>query len=693
MGTAAAGDRTADVSQSPAASSPEPEPAAESASSRAPVEETGRSRWPRAIWWIAGALAWVFLVATFCPLAQDVREGARTEWLLALNMLWGRPLRFGYDIVYTYSPWGVVWGGYYPTTFHLTCITWVFVATATWLYGWRLLSRPQDGGRWIATLAAVAFIAWTMTFAGESLALHDTRLYLLSLFVLLMHFFRSDPKRFDWAVGCVVVMCAFAGVIKFPYLVTGLLATGLVTLDQLLHRNYRPYYAMLFVATVLAAWRGAGQQVADWPAFFRLSLHMASTYAETMALRSPDEYLEVMLALASLSLLLVLLVLVTRSFRPVSRGLLLIGMAGLSWIVFRAGFVRHDAHELMTTAFAFTAAPAVWMAAWPMLRYRRRLHVAAGCCVLLAGVVYSRSTFSMEARFFVPTPLPLVRSTWQLVSNSARALAGKPIDPAIQFEEEMRAFRQMYPLPKIEGTVDFISTTTGVIAAHQLQYEPRPTLQGYAAYSPRLSVLNARKLAGPNAPENLLFQIDAIDGRLPSMDEGAVWVEILRHYELKAHYGKLLHLVRRARPRASTLRKYATITTQFGRPVSVPRPPEGGLVWAEVRFPIRMMSRLAGMAYKPPILALMLVERDGHCHITRLLPSNAAGGFILSPIVLTNDRFAQLLNDPAAIAADPSAATAGMAVAIEPGDPYAHWYYDGESISVAFYELTIQEPQ
>lgn len=611
---------------------------------------------------------------------------------MALNMLWGRPLRFGHDIVYTYGPWGIVWGGYYPTTFPITCAVWVAIAIATWLAGWRMVMRPRDGGAWSGVAAAIALVIWSTAFSGGSSMLYDARILLLPFFIIVLHFLAAQRREFDWVIGCVVAVCGFTGMIKFPYLVAGAMAVGTVTLDQLAGRRFRFQYLAIYLLSVLGAWLGAGQRLGDLPAYLTYSLEMTSGYADAMAGWVSREYADVAFSLIAMVAMVVFLLLVTRQKMPTYSRLLLAGsVTGLCWLVLRAAYVRHDMHEIIATNFICVAAPTLWLATWPIMRGQRLRHGLALTCVMIALAVHWRTAQRFGEYRFPLWPGDAVRSVVSLTSNTRRAVVGETTDPRRAFDKVMAIVRRKYPLPKIEGSVDFVSSNTTVLAANQFDYDPRPTLQGYAAYTPRLNALNAEKIASDRGPQNVLFQVDPIDVRLPSMEEGTLWVELLRHYQVAGDYPPLLHLTRRPVGRTSVIKPYATTTMQFGQRIDVPVPPGGtGLVWAQVHAPVSRVSKLAGTAFKPPIAALLIWDRAGRQNAVRFLPANAEGGFLLSPVVLTADVFGRLLDNPRLAADEPNTVTA---IQLSFGnDAYAKWYYGGQTISVTFSEVTVSEP-
>ena len=77
---------------------------------------------------------------------------------------------------------------------------------------------------------------------------------------------------------------------------------------------------------------------------------------------------------------------------------------------------------------------------------------------------------------------------------------------------------QQFPLPPSIGSVEVYPWDVWLPLIHDLPYRPRPVFQSYAAFTTKLSEMNARHLISAK-PETLLFQVKTIDGRLPTVDD------------------------------------------------------------------------------------------------------------------------------------------------------------------------------
>ncbi len=87
------------------------------------------------------------------------------------------------------------------------------------------------------------------------------------------------------------------------------------------------------------------------------------------------------------------------------------------------------------------------------------------------------------------------------------------------------------------------------------------------------------------------------------------------------------------------------MTARFEEFVEIPDA-DKGLIWAKFHLKAKSGGRLLAAVYKPPILGILVRARqpaaDGQPAPYRFLPSLAAEGFLLSPLVKDRASFARL---------------------------------------------------
>ena len=204
-------------------------------------------------------------------------------------------------------------------------------------------------------------------------------------------------------------------------------------------------------------------------------------------------------------------------------------------MAFKAGFVRHDEHALAAgeVILLYTLLVAA------LVPFERAI-VPIVVAVFAWGTIdraYIRSSPTMLRDNFVRT-----------YTTAFRGLAAR-LGGASSLEETFRArmttIASSQPVPKLDGSADLYSYQQAFLLASPNVWSPRPVIQSYAAYTPALLEMNARHLQGPRSPDHILFRIEPIDGRLPSLDDGLSWPVLLTRYATRDAIGAFVHLARR----------------------------------------------------------------------------------------------------------------------------------------------------
>ena len=192
------------------------------------------------------------------------------------------------------------------------------------------------------------------------------------------------------------------------------------------------------------------------------------------------------------------------------------------------------------------------------------------------------------------------------------------------YEQQQRgaiqALTRPFP-PSVVGTVDAIPWEVAELIASGLDYRPRPVIQSFSSFSPRLQALDRDHFQGPHAPQTLFLRIEDIDGRLPTMATGPSLPVIGQWYDAvdnMAPLGLVLH--RRQSPRAASREQLGEAEFRIDQWVTVPQP-ETGLILARVMLARTLRGRLVTFFYREPLLFITVRTASGSEHRYRFIPS------------------------------------------------------------------------
>jgi hypothetical protein len=344
------------------------------------------------------------------------------------------------------------------------------------------------------------------------------------------------------------------------------------------------------------------------------------------------------------------------------------GLACLAFllVIFKHGFVKADA---ISSAFSSLAALVVIAA---MLSRDRYIALACALAIVLAattsatqdrelireirehfgfGITWSGNRRNDVFAFCLQRAAPAylrstVGSEWQTYRRAWEGILlrlGRKDSLEKRFDRAEEQIRASYAMPHLAGTADIYTMEQALVIVSGAEWDPRPVLQSYSVYTPELIRLNEQHLRGVGAPQWILFDIETINGRLPSLDDGLSWPALLDNYSFVSYDGQFVLLQKRPAIRATTA--YDTVleqTCQTGSSVSVPA--GDGLLFAEVDLQPTLAGRLLITFFNPPQLRISLRLANGKTERHRVMANMMRTGFLLSPLVEDTTGFAGLVS-------------------------------------------------
>lgn len=600
-------------------------------------------RMVRASGWAALALAVAAALAVQLPLAPAFIDAQLdASFAAVLNHAAAQPLAQRPRLISTYGPLGYThYSLYLPETFaRVLMVRAALAAVLAWAIawiGWAVWRAP-----WGAALAVFA--------CAPLLGRADARVLLLLAAVPLLALAPGGaaPVSLRLALGAAL---GLLGLTKVTFMTGALAVLAVLALPALLARR-APTMALTALGTAAAGWAVLGLGGADLAAYLDWSLReITPGYTAAMQWRTATA-LVVHAAAVSAALLVWGFVLAWRGRRP-GWWAVPVALAAVLLLQFKAGFVRADVH-VFTTAFALLG-EGVLLA---VLGGRRPAGLALGALLLavLPGALLWHALVvngRPDVGFVWPRAIAERLATVPAVARSDAF--------ASAHAQRVRDLAGMMPMPAFAGGVDMIGHWQALLLANQAPYRPRPVFQGYMAYTPRLAAANAAYLSGTEAPRWLLFHPETIDGRLPTIDDAALWPLLLGAYRPAGSVGRYALLERRARPRRWRLLPLGEVDAQTDAPIAVP-PPDGGPIWARIDVRDTPAERLQAVLFAAPYVFVDVVFTTNAVWRARVVPAVAADGFLLSPVVDNVAGFVALSERGPAALADKTVRAIGVHV-------------------------------
>lgn len=202
-----------------------------------------------------------------------------------------------------------------------------------------------------------------------------------------------------------------------------------------------------------------------------------------------------------------------------------------------------------------------------------------------------------------------------------------------------------------QARVDVYPWDYTIIPANGFNFQPRPILQSYAAYSSWLDLQDAKHFESALAPEYLIWDLNKITtgldiGTMSSLDyrhllndEPQTLLTLLKQYELWYNDANYLVYKQRSYPLKTTSSIIQEDSASWGEWIKSPAS-TSGLLRAKVSFDKSILQRLKSFFYKDEQFYVYMKFADGAVQKYRIVPKNAVDGLWINPFVLdpTNPR-------------------------------------------------------
>lgn len=463
--------------------------------------------------------------------------GLDSSWALGINTAVQHGMMIGKDIIFTYGPLAYIETPYlFPERYYFIIIINLFILSMIILL-FSYVIRFNSTAIYILVVISIFLIniSWNLYY-----------FYCILYFCFALKVEKhNNPHTIIYILSTIVL--AIMPIIKISYFIPSIYFLLLSSLYILLRRIYViPIFSIIiYTISFLFFWILSSYTLDGIPAYLRMILPITSGYTEAMAVYGPLWHLALFGVSAVSIVLSVFWPLADRNGRSVSWHAVLCAGAVIVFFFFqfKLGFIRHDGHARIAAGSLLLAAiilPATRSAADRNPAFLFSLIALASVSAYL--IDGSKSGYApIERAQAALTPYSSLTSSIRTFPPSQKSLMER-------YEEALARIHKKDPLPQLSGTTDIYSFNQAALIASDNVWNPRPIFQSYAAYLPSLARLNRNHLLSENAPDNILFTLEPIDGRLPTLEDGLSWPAFMSHYRVTNFVGRYAYLRRRATP-------------------------------------------------------------------------------------------------------------------------------------------------
>ena len=575
-------------------------------------------------------LFFLFLFVTsaciFVPFAPSMPgHGLDPSWILGMDQAVSQGLKIGEEIIFSFGPYSSIYNkSFHPST------------DIMMLWGAIFLSLSY---------AAVFFILFDecklpikvfflLTLAGFTLY-HDAPFlyYPLLVGVYLIKFCgeaeENSPDKSKHFFAALFLLMSFGllSLIKGSMFIACAAVISIVFVYFIVCRKWCKAAAVCVIPclSLVLFWVLAGQPFLVLLSYLFNMVPIISGYTEAMVLKGP--FSEVILYFAS-SCTLLIGIMRSNTFVKEKIAYLALFIVVL-FLGFKGGFVRHDGHALI-------AGSIILLSAFLLASINPR----SATVVLLASFVAYFLIVSGYTKINAPIFFDNVARTYVTAYDGLRSRIDNKDALLYQYTSAMERIDEISGVPQMQGTTDIYSWNQAGLIASKNQWNPRPVFQSYSAYTSELAELNRSHLLSADAPDNLIFKLETIDGRLPSMDDGASWPVMLSHYALDKAEEENLILRKLPAPRPLSEQVLKRGEYSLGEIIHIPFSPHP--IFVRINIRPNMLGKMASILFKTTPLKMNVTLFDGSVRSFRVVSGMMDSGFFLSPLVENTNEFALL---------------------------------------------------
>lgn len=578
-------------------------------------------------------LLWLSFLTFPSPQIIDID----TSWQLVLAHAFHQHWQAGVDYIFTYGPLGyfsLKVPNYDANLFYVTVAWWLITS---FLLAVVFLTRGHHLLNWLEQalyLGLLIVILPTISYFNDSwflLGIACTTVLLLQPPPWL-----TTPPRYFTALGIAWLTFVILSLTKFYLLI--FIAICVVSLVIYFWQRYSILLATLvllaFLLMFLGCWILCQQSLWNLPTFLANSWELASHYNEAMSLKPDSKAVWLAISEIGLTNLMMALNCFTKPRELVKfliAGILL-GSLFLGW---KASFVRYDTYHFLTFFGVAMIIPFLLPRTQTLGTIRSFLFsslLIMNVLVALLGTFYLGGSLGYTFNNFI--------SLWYGRIATHTTILWSLGDYKNASDQLTTQLKQQYDLPQIRAqvgfaTVDVFPALQGIILHNSLNYHPRPVFQGYVAYTESLLDINRNFYANPStAPKFIIFDLNVIDNRFPTLEDSKLLNLILRDYQPLFLEKGLLLLEHKPRTAETTANQpLLTKVVKLGELVELP-PFGANRLFLSLNIQPSLLGQLSTFLFQTPAVVLELKTTEGTFLTYRLIPSISNADFLLNPLLL-----------------------------------------------------------
>ena len=550
---------------------------------------------------------------------MTINSGLDNSGVFVLNEAMGR-WTFGSDIMFTYGPLGFL---VYTIPIHNNLIIYlIFYMVIYGIFLYALAKNFKGKKRAYIVISSLLFLA-TYTFLDAT--------YFVEYVVLLLLNVCLDEKSKTARIVQYVLACLIAALmffVKFNALLA-LFCTIILFLIIIYFTNKNEFNKYLICTSIIPIICIIGYLLynpsfTDLFRYVRSILEISSGFNVAMSLVPQNIHLYA--ALVCLACCLILLGLEWYiDFQSAKHTLL---FAPIIFFAFKHGFVRADGHivAFFSSICFFMSIKCLYMTNNQVISRRIKkwftIYSDILMVIFVTPIIISFVLLDFGPREYIQKLQTKTESICNINQMKNNVITESPTS-IISDEIKNIVGNETVAIYPIEQSM--------IAYNNSLNFTVMPLVQAYSVYTPYLDKENAEFFIDKNrAPEYIIFDMNAIDGRLFGIECPQTWNAIYNNYITVYSEGSYLLLKRTEKTfTAKSLFKqedYYNISQKIYIPQSI----DGTYVSFSAEMELSALGKLKKLLYQIPEVTLTIEYESGRVYTGRIIPDNLTTPFVLN---------------------------------------------------------------
>jgi hypothetical protein len=601
----------------------------------------------------------LFIVSLFYfPYSIDFFNYALdSSWAAGLNQSLNKKIIFGKDIIFTFGPYASVYTRVYdPHILKFTILgSLIMVISLGTLFNYFYMKGYK--------FYLYSFFLFLFVFdPGIDVLLNCVLIYIIP-FILINCLNKEENVKIITINFLVIIAIGLLPLIKGTFII----APIFIIFIALIYSFFKLYKlaktsVISFLSSFLFLWIISNQKIENLKFYYLGSTEIIKGYSDAMSKNSSNVFLFILFYLIY-SIIFLFIIYKSKYLNTKLKYFSFILYSILLFIFFKYGFIRDDGVQ----DFQFQLYFLIYLSFYPF--NDNKVYKLSIYPILMLLIFYlirfdknlsndvknkfgNNISFNIKKIHFIsylavniPTTLfyNIYEKNEKKIINSYNSITFYK-NIKIKYTENLNALNKVYTIPKLNGTVDIYPYDLSLLIASTNLTNHRPIFQSYSSYTPDLINTNSQFLNKFNSPDNILFRIQTIDNRLPSMDDGLSYINLIQNYNLYKLQNGLIYFIKTSNNKKNYLKFEKIDTIHFDEPIILSKTYNNPL-FCKIFIEPTFLGKFNSILYKQNEVYIVYFLKNKQKFKYRIIPNMLKTGIFLFPLINNTDNFIELINN------------------------------------------------